>query len=232
MPEQRSGRLEVAPEEWALLRRAFRRLALPYLGGAVALVAAFFWLAPSGPAPLGASPEPAGLEALTAEVAALREELATLGSSQAGLARAVGANGSRLEEIEARGAGSNVATASSGAAVKSLEKRAAATARRLDQLEARPQLGGSVANASADSGEALERLQNVERRQKVEEESLRRFKKELLDRVYGIEASRDQRVADRTALERSLLNRLANVEHRVDSVESSSDAAPAAPAPR
>jgi hypothetical protein len=230
MPELRSGKLDVAPEEEAYLRRAFRRFALPYMAITALLALAIYgWLIARAetdpPAPI-AGVDASVADQLRTEVLALRtqfsevlDRLNAIGEEAGGAARRVSALEKRVErgtrgddELRLRD-------------IAALAERLDAATQRIAAVEKRDSQApdGTVAGASGDVDATLasvaERVYNVEARQEDEEAQLRTFQKNLLDRVHNLEASRDRSDQQGVDLERSMLERLENLEARFHELE-------------
>ena len=230
MPELRSGNLDVAPEEEAYLRRAFRRFALPYLVITALLALAIHgWLVArddvAAPAPVPAV-DSSVADQLRTEVLALRTQFAevldrlnAVGEEADGAARRVSALEKRVEratrgddEIRLRD-------------LAVLSQRLDETSERIVALETREPAvqGASVAGVPDDVDASLagvaERIYNVEARQEDEEAELRTFQKNLLDRVHNLEANRDRTDEQGVTLEKSMLERLDNIEERFYELE-------------
>jgi hypothetical protein len=230
MPELRSGNLDVAPEEEAYLRRAFRRFALPYLASSALLALAVYgWVMvreeadPPAPAPVV---DASVADELRTEVLALRTQFAqvmdrlnAVGEEAGGAARRVSALEKRVERVTRGGDGLRKRD------LAALSHRLDEAAQRIAAIEARePQVhGASLAGASdgvdASLASVAARVYNVEARQEDEEAQLRTFQKNLLDRVHNLEASRDRSTQQGVDLERSMLERLDNLEERFHSLE-------------
>lgn len=181
MPEWRGQELEVSPEEEALLRSAFRRYALPYLAGTMALAVAGVGLAlaVARPAPDSASRVDADLvEGLRAEAEALRQKSAALegriGAVEAKTASAVqrlGALEGRTEALAQRptAGAPDPAVANLARELRQAEQRVAALEDTLhEDDEATAGTGGSPGDTGSvrDALERamLERLNDLEDR--------------------------------------------------------------------
>jgi len=230
MPELRSGELDVAPEEEAYLRRAFRRFALPYMAVTALLALTIYaWLlarAEVEPAAPIAAVDASVAEQLRTEILALRtqfsevlDRLNAIGEEAGGAARRVSALEKRVERVTRGDDELRLRD------IAALSERLDAATQRIAAIEKRDSRdhGGTLAGASAELDATLasvaERIYNVEARQEDEEAQLRTFQKNLLDRVHKLEASRDRSDQPGVDPERSMLERLDDLEARFRELE-------------
>jgi chromosome segregation ATPase len=230
MPELRTGNLDVAPEEEAYLRRAFRRFALPYVAISVLLALAIYgWVIArdeAGPPALVPAVDTSIADELRTEVLALRAQLAQVLDRLNAVGEEAGGAARRVSELEKR-----VERATRGndelrlRDLAALSQRLDEATQRIAAVEARESEvdGASVAGASDDVDATLagvaERVYNVEARQEEEEAQLRAFQTNLLDRVHNLETSRDRSGQQGVDLEKSMLERLDNLEGRFHELE-------------
>jgi hypothetical protein len=219
--------LQLTPQEDRLLRRFFRRQALPYIAGtgAVAVLClAFAFLRGDGRAPPAVPPATGG-------------STAALGELRADLDRAI----ADLAAVRTR------AQQQAGEAARSasaLEQRLAAVFQRIEKVEGRadamqervadalaqgppaaspPASDGAAASAAAAASDpllqVLQRLSDLEGRQEREESNAAAARKDVRDRLYSLELHRDQQESRREAAEQSNLERLDGVETRLFEIE-------------
>jgi hypothetical protein len=204
---------QITPEEDRFLRAFFRRQAGRYLVGLGALAVAGVGLA------LRTAPEAAPHPAEQAALTVLRAENEKLESRLVELAGRVERLAAAPDPAEPMGA---------------LEEQVAGALRRLDRVEGRLQkLPAAPSGELADANAILERLYDLESRQKRAEKGRETFEKGVLSRLYAVENGRDSVAQASTATQQSILGRLEVLEQRADVLERGPGAPglPAAPAP-
>lgn len=216
MTDPRGHELEVSPEEEALLRRAFHRFALPYVGAIAALGA----LAIVGVVSVQPAPDrvPAGAPG-SEEIAALHGEAEKLRSQLTAMATRVEAIGreASLATKKANEAASGGAPSAGGVSpnlLSDVARRIDEAAQRMSAIEARISATRSTGGAAASLGQDRERILAVEERQERSEEALAALEKSLLDRVHDLESNGGAREGDADAVESAILERLDNLESR------------------
>jgi hypothetical protein len=219
--------LQLTPQEERLLRRFFRRHALPYIAGigAVAVLClAFAFVRGDGQAPPAPLPEPgedavalgelrADLDRALADLAAVR----TREREQAGeAARGASALEQRLAAVFQR--------------IEKVEARSDATQQRVDEVLAQgsPAALPDALDAAASSSAAaapdqllgiLQRLHNIEKHQDSKESKRAAAQRDMLQRLYALELREDQEESLREAAEKSNRERLEGAEARLFEIE-------------
>lgn len=242
MPEVQDDRLVIDANEEKYLRSVFRRFALPYVIGIVVLVLGLWLLSTLGeprPAGAGTTMDGAELVSLRAELDELRAQLERVDANARQATRAAEAAAERSARPSAP---ATTPALGDTPEWRSLLARLDRVGGRIDGLEARPpqkieRVERVVSQPIAAPGDEvtrdlLERMYNIEARQEQQEAGIHEGQKSLLDRVFAIEKSRDAAVVERTALEKSILERMQNVEDRFYALEQSRRAStPAARTP-
>jgi phage shock protein A len=185
--------IQLSPAERRLLRKTFRRHAAPYLvvGCAVA-----FWALSWGRVETEVDPKgpDADAEIVIVSNPAFQRLASQVEESQAAL-RA-------LAKAPSAAAGPDPALAELTQRLAALEQRASQAERRVRELEQRPAaVQGQAPPSSSEISGVLDRLQRIERRQDQQERA-----------ATAVDS-------DATATQRSMLERLHNLESRIGSVE-------------
>jgi len=231
MSDRYGHELEVSPEEEALLRRAFHRFALPYMGAIAALGAlAIVGVVSVRPAPdlvLPAAPDSEDVAALRGEAEKLRSQLTAMATRVEAIGREASLATKKANEAASGGAPS--AGGVSPNLLSDVARRIDEAAQRMSAIEARIAATRSSGGATAAAGQDGERILAVEARQKRTEKALAALEKSLLDRVNGLEGSGGDRDAD--AVESAILERLDNLESRHLRLERQLQQEDTAPAP-